>query len=188
MNGVVRQDPQYNDDDGYPPPAPETRPIIKASRTVSNNIPPETHYSSYRPGAQRATTFEGPRQLHRDDSPVANQRMARVPSDNVTVKAQRDRLRPLTTRANDINDAYSDPSDDSTFYESPDRPFKERSASPATSHGSVLSRTASYSTLDGATNGKKAPPPPPPSRAKKPPPPPPPMKRSALGTTNVSYA
>ena len=163
MNGVARKESQYNDyDDELPPPVPESRPTIKASRTVSNNISPE---SSYRPGAHRATTFEGPRQLHRDDSPVAYQRMARVPSDNVTVKSQRDRLRPLATRANENNDGYSDPSDESTFYESPDRPFKERSASPATSHGSTISRTASYSTLDGALTAKKQPPPPPPSRA-----------------------
>ena len=86
------------------------------------------------------------------------------------------------------NEAVAEPSDDSIFYSSPDRSYDERSASPATSFGSAPSRSASYSALDGSTNGKKQPPPPPPSRAKKPPPPPPPMKRSALSTNNVSYA
>ena len=179
-----------------PPPMPESRPTIKASRAVSSHHSPEHNYGHSRPGAHRATTFEGPRQLHRDDSPpVPHQRMIRVPSDNVTMKTQRDRLRPLTTRGIENGD-LSDPSDDSNLFESPDRPWKERSASPATSHGSAVSRTASYSTLDSVTNGngkvdgygKKAPPPPPPSRAKKPPPPPPPMKRSTLGTTPMSYA
>ena len=166
----------------------ETRPAIRSTRTTSNNICAEPQFGDGRPGTHRASTFEGPRQLHRDDSPVETQRMSRVPSDNVTMRAQRDRLRPLATRGNENNDLSNDPSDESAYYDSPDRSHKERSASPATSYGSALSRNASYSTLDVASNGKKPPPPPPPSRAKKPPPPPPPMKRSTLGTTNTSYA
>lgn len=136
----------------------------------------------------RATTFQGPTQVYRDASPP--QRVSRVPSDNLTMRTQRSQLRPLA-KASTENDFFSDPSDDSTFHSnsSPDRSYKERSASPATSHGSAPpSRTASYSTLNAATNSKKQAPPPPPSRAKKPPPPPPPMKRSALSTTNVTYA
>jgi len=184
--------------DEEPPPVPEARPSIRSARAASSQIPPESPqsevqgygYGSVRPGVNRAnTTFEGPTQLYRDSSPP--QRVSRVPSDNLTVRNQRSQLRPLS-RVTPENDLFSEPSDDSTFHSSssPDRSYKERSASPATSYGSGPSRSTSYSTLSAAANGgkKQAPPPPPPSRAKKPPPPPPPMKRSALSTTNVSYA
>ena len=181
-----------------PLPVAENRPAIRSTRTASSNLPIAessrkelNHYdaNSARPGVNRATTFEGPTQLYRDASPP--QRVSRAPSNNFTVRNQRAQLRPLS-RISPDNDLFSDPSDESTFNSnsSPDRSCKERSASPATSHGSAgPSRSTSYSTLTSAPNGKKqAPPPPPPSRAKKPPPPPPPMKRSALSTTNVSYA
>ena len=144
-------------------------------------------FGSTRPGVNRATTFEGPTQLHRDYSPP--QRLSRVPSDNLAVRNQRSQLRPISRVTTD-NDLFNDPSEESAYYSnsSPDQPYKERSASPATSHGSAPpSRSTSYSTLSAAPNGKKQAPPPPPSRAKKPPPPPP-MKRSALSTTNFSYA
>ena len=180
-----------------PLPAQETRPPIRSTRAASSNLPPESpwketqgyDFDSVRPGVNRAkTTFEGPTQLYRDSSPP--QRVSRVPSDNLTVRNQRSQLRPLS-RVTPENDSFNEPSDDSTFHSnsSPERSYKERSASPATSHGSGPSRSTSYSTLSAAANGKKqAPPPPPPSRAKKPPPPPPPMKRSALSTNNTSYA
>ncbi len=188
-------------------PPPDARPAIKSMRAASSNITSDPHYrepqdfdSVARPGMNRANTFQGPTQLNRDISPIGTQRMlnrdispvgaqgmTRVPSDNLTVRTQRAQLRPLA-RVNPENDLFSHPSDDSTFTSSPDRSYRERSASPATSQGSAMSRNVSSSTLDLAANGRKQPPPPPPSRAKKPPPPPPPMKRSALSTTNVSYA
>ena len=173
----------------------ENRPAIRSTRTASSHVPTFEPLrkelnghdaSSARPSVNRATTFEGPTQLYRDASPP--QRVSRAPSNTVTVRNQRAQLRP-SSRVNPDNDLFSDPSDESTF-SSPDRSYKERSASPATSHGSAPpSRSTSYSTLTSAPNGKKQAPPPPPSRAKKPPPPPPPpMKRSALSTTSVSYA
>jgi len=180
------------------PPAPEARPSIRSNRATSAYNPPESprkelqgyDFNSGRPTVNRSMTFEGPTQIHRDCSPVSATRMSRVPSDNLTVRTQRSQLRSIT-RINTGNDLFSDPSDDSTFTSSPDRSYEERSqrsASPATSHGSGPSRSASYSTLNApAAVGKKQAPPPPPSRAKKPPPPPP-MKRSALSTTNMSYA
>ena len=188
---------RYNPIEEEPLPVVENRPAIRSTRTASSNVPtvefPRKELSGYdfnsaRPGVNRATTFEGPTQLYREASPP--QRVSRAPSDNYTVRNQRAQLRPLS-RISPDNDLFSDPSDESTFNSnsSPDRSYKERSASPATSHGSTApSRSASYSTLTSAPNGKKQAPPPPPSRAKKPPPPPPPMKRSALSTTNVSYA
>lgn len=180
-----------------PLPVVENRPAIRSTRTASSYVPTVesprkelngNEFNSARPGVNRATTFEGPTQLYRDASPP--QRVSRVPSDNFTVRNQRAQLRPLS-RISPENDLFSDPSDESTFNSnsSPDRSYKERSASPATSHGSAApSRSTSYSTLTSAPNGKKQAPPPPPSRAKKPPPPPPPMKRSALSTTHVAYA
>ena len=180
-------------------PPPE-RPSIKSNRTTSSahqlSESPRRTATGYdmnhsrppsRPEFGRATTstgFEGPTQL-RDASPAEAQRVSRVPSESLTVRAQRQQLRPVRPPLDVEN--FNDPSDDSTLFSSPDRSYKERSASPATSHGSAPpSRTTSYSEFP---NGKKPPPPPPPpSRAKKPPPPPPPMKRSTLSTTNVSYA
>ena len=181
------------------PPTLEARPAIRSNRAASAYNPSESprrelqnyDLNSGRPGINRSTTFEGPTQIHRDCSPVSTARMSRVPSDSLTVRTQRSQLRPAV-RSNTGNDLFSDPSDDSTLNSTPDRSYDERSqrsASPATSHGSAPSRSASYSTLNApAANGKKQAPPPPPSRAKKPPPPPPPMKRSALSTNNVSYA
>ena len=181
-------------------PPPETRPSIRSNRAVSTNTfrdsPPASprrehsgfDFGSSRPGINRSTTFEGPTQLHRDSSPVAFPRMSRVPSDTLTVRAQRAQLRPIS-KVNTGSDLFEDPSDDSTFNSnsSPDRYYDGRSASPATSHGSEP-RNVSSSTLNvGVSNGKKQPPPPPPPRSKKPPPPPP-MKRSALSTSNVPYA
>lgn len=166
-----------------PLPVAEARPSIRSTRAASSQVPldsPRKEMSGYdlgsaRPNVNRATTFQGPTQVYRDSSPP--QRVSRVPSDNLAVRNQRSQLRPLA-KASTENDLFGDPSDDFTFHSnsSPDRSYKERSASPATSHESApLSRNASYSTLNAATNSKKQAPPPPPSRAKKPPPPPPPM-------------
>ena len=174
-------------------PPPE-RPSIKSNRAPSSTqTASDPHHGdpsgydrpSSRPTFNRATTstgFEGPTQL-RDASPI--ERISRVPSESLTVRTQRQQLRPVRPPQDSEN--FNEPSDESTLYSSPDRSYKERSASPATSHGSAPpSRSTSYAEFP---NAKKPPPPPPPSRAKKPPPPPPPpMKRSALSTTNVSYA
>ena len=172
----------------------DVRPAIRSTRTASGNSRPEiARKESYgyeeRPSAQRASTFQGPTQIRRDISPIEAQRMTRVPSDTIAanVKAQRAQLKP-TTRGRQESPFFTEPSDESTVYSSPERSYNERSASPATSYGSGPSRTPSYSGLDGMGNGKKMPPPPPPSRAKKPPPPPPPAKRSGLSSTALTYA
>ena len=183
-------------------PPPEIRPSIRSNRAISSNQlseSPRKELHNYdlgqpRPIYGRSTTFEGPTQLHRDASPVSSTRMSRAPSDNLTMRTHRAQLRPAS-RVMTGNELFEEPSDASTIQSngSPDRYFGERSESPATSHGSVPSRTASSSTLNAMTpnaafpSSKKQPPPPPPSRAKKPPPPPP-MKRSALSTSDVHYA
>ena len=175
-------------------PPPE-RPAIRSTNRAasSNQIPdsPRSHESTTvrPPIGARSTTFEGPTQIHRDTSPSAvPARMARVPSDSLSVRTQRAQLRP-TNRVVTGGDVFEDPSDSSTLYStsSPDKYLGERAASPATSHGSAMSRNGSSSTLNGLSGKKPPPPPPPPSRAKKPPPPPP-MKRSALSTSDVRYA
>ena len=176
-------------------PPPDTRPSIRSNRAVSSYHPTEPQQrdfanveSSARPVFNRSTTFEGPSSLHRDISPVSGSRLSRVTSDSLSNPPHRMQLRPTKGIAH--YDGFGDPSDDSVFNSnsSPDRSYGERSISPATSQGSLPSRTASSTTLNaGASNGKKAPPPPPPSRSKKPPPQPP-IKRSALSTSNVHYA
>ena len=175
---------------------PPERPAIRSTRTASSHVLSESphretqdsDYGFSRPSNHRTNTFEGPTQLHRDSSPIPIGRTSRVPSDSLTIRTQRSQLRPSGRMPNG-NEAFMESSDEAIMFSSPDRAFDERSASPATSYGSAPSRTASYSTLNATTtNGKKQAPPPPPSRTKKPPPPPPPMKRSALSTSNVSYA
>ncbi|KAL9041857.1 MAG: hypothetical protein Q9214_003964 [Letrouitia sp. 1 TL-2023] len=186
---------RYKEDESQVP-LPESRPAIRSSRTASSQLKSQSPHREEqepdlafgKPGITRSTTFEGPTQLHRDASPISIGRISRVPSDNLTVRAQRSQLRP-TGRITAGSELFNEPSDESMLASSPDRSYEERSASPATSYGSAPSRSASYSTINQAvTNNKKQPPPPPPSRSKKPPPPPPPMKRSALSTNNVSYA
>jgi hypothetical protein len=182
-------------------PSLECRPAIRSNRVASSHHPHdipshEIHHHGLGPGRagiNRSTTFEGPTQLHRDSTTASITKMARFGSENVDMRTQRAQLRPCG-RITTAYDQSMEISDDSTFNggSSPDRSYDERSqrsASPATSHGSVPSRTASYSTLDPCIQaGKKQAPPPPPSRGKKPPPPPPPpMKRSALSTTNMTY-
>lgn len=178
---------------------PEPRPSIRSSRTTSTNILSESPRREAdfdldypRPRIDRSNTFQGPTQL-RDMSPIGGTKMSRVPSENINMRAQRSQLRPMN-RAPSGNDVFGDGLDDPNIKgdDSPDRSYEvgsQRSASPATSLGST-SRNVSYSALSSSfPNTKKQAPPPPPSRAKKPPPPPPPpMKRSALSTSNVSYA
>jgi hypothetical protein len=189
-------------DDAPPMPEPEVvRPSIRSqgravtSARVASTSRLESHYnndrdeyqveSPQRPNFGRSATFQGPTTIYREAAPPPMPtRRGAVPNDVGSLRAN---LRP----SNSINtgaDVFGDPSDDSTLNSaSPDRSYGERSVSPATSHGSVASRTASYSTLTSATttNGRKGPPPPPPSRAKKPAPPPPPMKRAEISNSSI---
>jgi hypothetical protein len=180
-----------------PPPMPEPEPVRPSIRSqgrvpsssrldtrVDNRMDPHDDYldSPQRPSFGRSATFQGPTTIHRESTPVSSFRKSAVPQDPGAARAH---LRPSNRVNTNGSDVFGDPSDDSTLNSgSPDRSYGERSVSPATSHGSVASRTASYSTLNGSANGRKAPPPPP-SRAKKPPPPPP-MKRADMSSTSVN--
>jgi len=164
------------------------RPSIRSTGRVASSSRlsvqpeyPESPVSPIRPNMGRSQTFQGPTSIQRETTPV-NGRQGSVPNDPGVLRNQ---LRP-TNRTYTGNDVFGDPSDESTMNSgSPDRSWGERSISPATSHGSVTSRSASYTTLPSATNGRKGPPPAPPARSKKPPPPPP-MKRAEFSSNSVS--
>ncbi|KAH6681967.1 hypothetical protein B0J14DRAFT_469821 [Halenospora varia] len=181
---------RYSSYDEPPMPEPEpVRPSIRSqgrvpssSRLNASHLDTHDEYQPEprRPNISRASTFQGPTSIYRESTPVSDIRKNTVPHDVGSMRAQ---LRP-SNRVNTGADLFGDPSDDSTLNSnSPDRSYGARSVSPATSHGSVASRTASYS---NAPNGRKGPPPPPPSRAKKPAPPPPPMKRADMSSTSVN--
>ena len=161
------------------PPSPEPRPSIKSHRTVSTYASQAsaepTDYQT-RPGYTRATTFEGPTQLRREPTTQEMPRFSRAPSDNLSIRTLKSQLRP-TSFATPQESIFDQ---DDSAASSPDRSYRERSVSPATSHSSVPARSVSGTPVAGGPGAKKGPPPPPPSRAKKPPPPPPPAKRGIL--------
>jgi hypothetical protein len=187
---------RYTSYEEPPMPEPELpiRPSIRSQGRVASSSRLDTRLDTHdeypqvespqRPNFGRSSTFQGPTAIYRASTPV-NGRKASVPPDPGALRAQ---LRPASRINTNGPDVFGDPSDDSTMNSgSPeDRSYRERSVSPATSQGSVASRTQSHSTLNGATNARKGPPPPPPSRAKKPAPPPPPMKRAEISSTSVN--
>ncbi|TVY59615.1 Uncharacterized protein LSUE1_G009338 [Lachnellula suecica] len=172
-----------------PPPMPEPEPVRQSIRSQgrvasTSRLDTRDYHDEYedpprRPNVGRSSTFQGPIAIHRESTPTLDVRKNTVPSDVGGLRAQ---LRPSNRINTSGQDVFGDPSDDSTLNSaSPDRSYGARSVSPATSHGSVASRTA----LTNAPNGRKGPPPPPPSRAKKPAPPPP-MKRADMSSLSVN--
>jgi hypothetical protein len=186
-----------------PMPEPEApRPAIRSNgRVASSTRVLDTHDEylttdmAHRPSFNRSSTFQGPTTIYRENSSSVP-RKSSVPADPGMLRNQ---LRPtnrISTQQG--SDVFGDPSDDSTLNSaSPDRSYRERSVSPATSHDSVASRSNSYSTYSSSvptsgyagipgstTPGRKGPPPPPPSRTKKPPPPPP-MKRAEFSSGSL---
>ncbi|KAG0651909.1 Meiotically up-regulated [Hyphodiscus hymeniophilus] len=138
-------------------PVPElpVRPSIRSQGRVASSsrldIRLDAHdeypESPQRANLGRSSTFQGPTAIYRELTP--NGRKNSVPVD---VGSARANLRP-SNRVNTGTDVFGDPSDDSTLNSaSPDRSYGARSVSPATSQGSVNSRTASYSTLVPNTN------------------------------------
>jgi hypothetical protein len=184
---------RYSSHDEPPPmPEPEVRPSIRSTGRVASSSRIDRHDeyampdSPQRSNYSRSNTFQGPTTIHRESTPVNGMRKASIPQDPASLRAQ---LRPSNRINTNGSDVFGDPSDDSTLNSaSPDRSYNgDRSVSPATSHGSAASRSASYSVLTNSNaNGRKGPPPPPPSRAKKPAPPPPPMKRAEISSTSLN--
>lgn len=169
--------------------ATDSRPTLRASRTTSAHTtgsPARDPYAAnngyHRPTPSRTSTFEGPTQLRQEQAPAASQWIQRATSENLTGRSSSTQLGV----GRGSGDPYADPEEVSSYgRSSPERSMYGRSISPATSHGSVISRQASATALNSNGLNKKAPPPPPPSRAKKPPPPPPPMKRTLLAATDA---
>ncbi|KAK8169917.1 hypothetical protein IWX90DRAFT_465582 [Phyllosticta citrichinensis] len=165
------------------PPMPEPRLTIPklGGRGASPGCDFSGAESPRRPSVNRTSTigtFEGPRSARVDDSPNGMPRLSRVPTDSSTIAASRNQLRPVRSRNDEYEEEYNRNSSRISV--------RDRSVSPAPSQGSLPSRSASWALNDAGTPGKKGPPPPPPSRSKKPPPPPPPMKRSTLGSSEVT--
>ncbi|KAL5430794.1 hypothetical protein PMIN05_009959 [Paraphaeosphaeria minitans] len=164
-------------------PEPEA-PRITIPKLSSRNLSPHGNPSPVsRPTYSRQSTFDSPTRSVRDDSPARN-RLTRVPTEPTAMLAGRSNLRPpgqTNTFADEDDDDYERANGHQTYRRDRSPPSPETS-----SHGSAMSRAASWSQTDLPLS-KKAPPPPPPSRAKKPPPPPPPMKRSALSSSEVSH-
>lgn len=174
-------------------PEPEpVRPSIRSTGRVASSQRLDTRNNAHdeypesdspqRPNFGRSSTFQGPTSIHRDLTPVSSYggsyRKSSVPQDPGSLRAN---LRPSNRVNIHDNNVFGDPSDDSTLNSgSPDRSYGERSVSPATSQGSVGSRT-----LTNAANGARKAPPPPPSRTKKPAPPPP-MKRADMSSVSVN--
>lgn len=164
------------------PPIPEPEAIRSSIRSQTRLPPPrldtvqdsrirdDYSQSPSRPYAGRASTFQSPIPIRGSPSVI---RQDSMPTDVGTLRNQLRQTNRITTSGPDL---FCDPSDGSTINSaSPDRSYGTRSVSPATSHDSAGSRSAST---------KRAPPPPPPSRSKKPPPPPP-MKRATTSTNSV---
>lgn len=156
-------------------PPPPIRPTIGSRSASSNRLdePARARSNSGSLHPNRTSTFEGPTQLRRDESPAAAYSPNRVHSD-LSIRTTRSSLRPVSR-------VYDNYQSDSTASHGNVSPFEDRSESPATSQGSYFSRTPSVDTA-GVSSIKKGPPPPPPSRSTKPkPPPPPPSKRHLVG-------
>lgn len=151
--------------------APVRMPIRSRSRVNMREAPD----MSPRPDMRRSNTFQSGASLgaslsHTTSGTSTPLSVAPPPS----VGSLRGQLRPVSSRpsAQDVFADHGNHDDDTGSSDS--RDWAERSASPATSYGS-LSRTNTSNGLissgNGGGGGKKGPPPPPPSRAKKPPPP-----------------
>jgi hypothetical protein len=173
--------------DEAPEPEP-VRPSIRSQGRVASSSRIDTRGSAYddyrevesppRPNFHRSSTFQGPTAIYRETTPLSGYRKSSIPSDPGMLRVQ---SRPSNRINTSHPDVFGDPSDDSTINSnSPDHSYRDRSISPATSHGSAVSRT--YSNAPSSSSGRKGPPPPPPSRAKKPPPPPP-MKRAEISAS-----
>ena len=141
------------------PAEPEQVPRLPVRPSHNRSAPP---LQPARPSANRATTFDGrlaPTALSYAP-PMPHNPLSRIQTDRGT----------YGTRGGD--DIFNDDRSSNSGTGSPEH--TERSASPATSYGS-LSRSASAVAL------KKAPPPPPPASRSKRPPPPPPARKCSLG-------
>jgi hypothetical protein len=172
----------YEADETEPQPQQPVRMPIQGRLSISNGSglqPTQQPDLPSRPTIGRANTFQGGATMDRERGAGSGRASGTTtPSGSAynisNMGSLRGQLRPasrITTRAEDI---FADRDDDTASGSgSPNEGWGERSASPATSFGS-LSRSTSNLAMGGSgttMGGRKAPPPPPPSRSKKPPPP-----------------
>jgi len=132
---------------------PEPEPVRMPIRS-SHNVPD----MPVRPTIGRSNTFQGGATLERVRSGTSTPAYG----NGANMGAARAGLRPVG-RIQTGSNVFADDADD-TASGSGSPEWGERSASPATSYGSMSRSTSTQGT-------RKAPPPPPPSRSKKPPPP-----------------
>ncbi|KAB5550798.1 hypothetical protein GE09DRAFT_150106 [Coniochaeta sp. 2T2.1] len=188
----------YEADERQPTPEPQGgRTPIRSRLSISNGS--SGGYQQQpdlpaRPFIGRANTFQGGASVDRDRSVASSGRASGSTTPNggssayggiSNVGSLRGQLRPagaggrISTRQDDI---FADRDDDTgSGSGSPNDWNDQRSASPATSFGSLSRSTSNLAISQTTSNGgsRKAPPPPPPSRSKKPPPPVP-AKREVL--------
>lgn len=159
--------------------APPVRMPIRSSgpRLALSAQPQNQQIDSFRrPSLGKPSVFQGGASLERERSGGRISGTS-TPSSGYGVNQNvpnvgnlRGQLRPVSRIMTSRDDVFADREDDTSDSGSPD--WATRSASPATSVGS-LTRTASHIAVGGNGLGsrKAPPPPPPPSRSKKPPPP-----------------
>lgn len=171
-----------------PEPEPVRMPIrSQASRLSLGQQQHQTPDLPTRPPIGRVNTFQGGASIDRDRR-ISSGRASGISTPNSlhggygvsNVASLRGQLKPvgrITTNQQRIGEenVFADRDDDTASGSGSPNEWGERSASPATSYGS-LSRSNSNVGMAGACNGmgqqrKAPPPPPPPSRAKKPAPP-----------------
>ncbi|CAK7226345.1 hypothetical protein SEUCBS140593_006211 [Sporothrix eucalyptigena] len=181
-------DSSYLDDE--PEPLPVRMPIRSSSRV--NGSPPE---KPTRPAIGRANSYQpssgntsAPPNSFSTYNNNINGSMG-VNSGTAAMNSLRTTLRPVgriqTTNGHGhgSSNVFADDNDDTASGSGSGSPeWGERSASPATSFGSLSRSTSNVAMGSNSTNGgtvRKAPPPPPPNRAKKPPPPVPAPRRES---------
>lgn len=178
--------------DEFEPQQP-TRMPIRSRLSISNGSvlqqQPQQPDLPSRPTIGRASTFQGGATFDRERC-MGNGRASgtTTPSGSAynasNIGSLRGQLRPASRVSTRAEDVFADRDDDTASGSGSTNEWGERSASPATSFGS-LSRSTSNLTVPALGTGtgtgnsnRKAPPPPPPSRSKKPPPPVPARRES----------
>lgn len=181
-------DSSYMDEE--PEPLPVRMPIRAGTNNLrsTNNSPPQKparpsigRANSYQPGSNGSAANGPPTTFSTYNNSLMNSS-----SGPAAVTSLRTGLRPVgriqTTNGHPSNgNVFADDNDDTSGGSgsgsgSPE--WEERSASPATSFGS-LSRSTSNVAMSSGGTVRKAPPPPPPNRNKKPPPPVPAPRRES---------
>lgn len=163
------------DDEPEPEPVPARMPIRSISSRSVVDPPP-------RLSVARHNTIQAGASLERAglSRPMAGDAGAYAVSP-LNVSQLRGQLRPVSRLSPGNNDVFADRDDDTASVSGSGSPdWCERSASPATSFGSLSRSTSNAAVTNGVHSmglGVRKVPPPPPSRAKKPPPPPVPAKR-----------